>query len=186
MEEIKDEGVTPEMETGSETSETENGAEGKDPVKVLQEQNMRLLEQFNEAKDNELRAVAEMENVRKRLIKEFDDKLKYSNQNLIAGLFPVMDNFETALDHINPDNPVESLKEGVELTLKQMREVLEKFGLEEIELKVGDDFNPLYNEALMVDASDEYENNAVLMILQKGYKLHGRVVRPSKVKVNKK
>jgi len=181
MEEIKDEGVNPEQ-TEDETEETEE----KDPIKVLQEQNMRLLEQYNEAKDNELRAVAEMENVRKRLVKEFDDKLKYSNQNLIAGLFPVMDNFETALEHINPENPVKSLIEGVELTLKQMREVLEKFGLEEIELNIGDDFNPLYHEALMVENNDEYDNNAVLMVLQKGYKLHGRVVRPSKVKVNKK
>lgn len=179
MEEKKD-GIN---ETSEENEETE---QEKDPIEALQEQNMRLLEQFNEAKDNELRAVAEMENVRKRLAKEFDDKLKYSNQNLIAGLFPVMDNFETALGHINPDNPVESLKEGVEITLKQMREVLERFGLEEIELNVGDEFNPLYHEALMVENSDEYDNNAVLMVLQKGYKLHGRVIRPSKVKVNKK
>jgi len=181
MEEKKDENLNPEEEA-EETADTEE----KDPIEVLQEQNMRLLEQMNEAKDSELRAVAEMENVRKRLVKEFDDKLKYSNQNLIAGLFPVMDNFETALEHINPDNPAESLKEGVDLTLKQMREVLEKFGLEEIELNVGDEFNPLYHEALMVDSSDEYDNNTVLMVLQKGYKLHGRVVRPSKVKVNKK
>ncbi len=179
MEEIKD-----ENEQQPETEEV--AEEEKDELTILQEQNIRLLEQMNEAKDNELRAMAEMENVRKRLVKEFDDKLKYSNQNLIAGLFPVMDNFETALDHINPENPVESLKEGVELTLKQMREVLEKNGLEEIVLNVGDEFNPLFHEALMVEASDEYENNAVLMILQKGYKLHGRVVRPSKVKVNKK
>lgn len=184
MEEMKDE-QTPEEEANAE--ETEETAEAeKDPIEVLQEQNMRLLEQMNEAKDNELRAVAEMENVRKRLVKEFDDKLKFSNQNLIAGLFPVMDNFETSLNHINPEAPVESLKEGVELTLKQMRETLEKFGLEEIELNIGDEFNPLYHEALMVECDEEHENNTVLMILQKGYMLHGRVVRPSKVKVNKK
>ncbi|PLX68090.1 MAG: nucleotide exchange factor GrpE [Denitrovibrio sp.] len=182
MEEIKDEN---EQQPTSEEVETEV-VEEKDELTILQEQNIRLLEQMNEAKDNELRTLAEMENVRKRLVKEFDDKLKYSNQNLIAGLFPVMDNFETALDHINPEAPVESLKEGVELTLKQMREVLEKNGLEEIELNIGDEFNPLFHEALMVEASDEYDNNSVLMILQKGYKLHGRVVRPSKVKVNKK
>ncbi len=94
MEEIKD-----ENEQQPETEEV--AEEEKDELTILQEQNIRLLEQMNEAKDNELRAMAEMENVRKRLVKEFDDKLKYSNQNLIAGLFPVMDNFETALDHIN-------------------------------------------------------------------------------------
>jgi len=176
-----------EMENQPEGQENnEEQAEEKDEVTVLQEQNIRLLDQYNEAKENELRAVAEMENVRKRLIKEFDDKLKYSNQNLISGLFPVMDNLETAMEHINPENPVESLKKGVEITLNQMRSVLEKHGLEEIELNVGDDFNPLYHEALMVENSDEYDNNAVLMVLQKGYKLHGRVIRPSKVKVNKK
>lgn len=181
MEEIRD-------ENGIETEETQEKpeAEQKDPMTVLQEQNMRLLDQLNQAKDSELRAMAELDNVRKRLVKEFDERLKYSNQNLIAGLFPVMDNLETALDHLNADNPAESLKQGVELTLKQMRETLEKFGLEEIKLEVGEEFNPLYHEALMVDNSAEYENNAVLMILQKGYKLHGRVIRPSKVKVNKK
>jgi molecular chaperone GrpE len=169
------------------TQNDENdSAQEKDPMIFLQEQNLRLVEQLNEARDNELRAMAEMENVRKRLVKEFDDKLKYSNQNLIAGLFPVMDNFETALDHINSENPAASLKEGVELTLRQMREVLEKYGLEEIKLEIGEEFNPLYHEALMVDNVAEQENNAVLMVFQKGYKLHGRVVRPSKVKVNKK
>jgi len=174
-------------ETDSQNLEEENlETEEKDPIELLQEQNMRLLEQMNEAKDNELRKVAELENVRKRLVKEYDDKLKFANLNLIAGLFPVMDNFETALEHINPENPVESLKEGVDITLKQMREVLEKNGLEEIELNIGDEFNPLFHEALMVDSDDKYDNNAVLMILQKGYKLHGRVVRPSKVKVNKR
>jgi len=157
----------------------------KDELTLLKEENEKLKADFEEAKMSELRAIAEMENVRKRLTKEFDDKLKFSNQNLISGLFPVMDNFETALNHISEDNPVESLKQGVDLTLKQMRETLEKFGLEEIELEIGDEFDPLFHEALMVDTVAEYENNKVLMILQKGYKLHGRVVRPSKVKVNK-
>ncbi|MGE4318326.1 MAG: nucleotide exchange factor GrpE [Deferribacterales bacterium] len=171
-------------ETMQETPEEQT--EPKDELTMLREQNMRLAEELAAARDSELRSLAEMDNVRKRLTKEFDDKLKYSNLNLISALFPVMDNFETALDHISGDNPLEALKEGVNLTLKQMRETLEKYGLQEIELNIGDDFNPLYHEALMVDCDDSYENNTVLMVLQKGYTLYGRVVRPSKVKVNKK
>lgn len=158
----------------------------KDELTLLREQNMRLAEELAAAKDSELRSLAEMDNVRKRLTKEFDDRLKYANLNLISALFPVMDNFETALSHISGDNPVESLKQGVDLTLKQMRETLEKNGLKEIELNVGDDFNPIYHEALMVDSDENYDDNKVLMILQKGYTLHNRVVRPSKVKVNKR
>lgn len=173
------------MEEKDETMQ-ENQDQEVDELTFLREQNMRLLDEAAAAKDSELRSLAEMDNVRKRLTKEYDDKLKYANLNLISALFPVMDNFETAMGHITGDNPAEALKEGVSLTLKQMRETLEKYGLTEIELNVGDDFNPLYHEALMVDCDENYENNKVLMVLQKGYSLHGRVVRPSKVKVNKK
>lgn len=158
----------------------------KDELTLLREQNERLAEALATAKDSELRSLAEMDNVRKRLTKEFDDKLKYSNLNLISALFPVMDNFEMALSHISGENPVEALKEGVQLTLKQMSETLEKYGLKEIELNVGDEFNPQFHEALMVDCDETYDDNKVLMVLQKGYTLHGRVVRPSKVKVNKR
>lgn len=158
----------------------------KDELTLLREQNMRLAAELAEAKDSELRSLAEMDNVRKRLTKEFDEKLKYANLTLISALFPVMDNFETALSHISQDTPAESLKQGVDLTLKQMRETLEKNGLKEIELNIGDDFNPLYHEALMVDSDENYEDNKVLGVFQKGYTLHNRVVRPSKVKVNKR
>jgi len=164
----------------------ETPEEQTDELAFLREQNFRLMQEAERAKDSELRSLAEMENVRKRLTKEFDDKLKYANLNLIAALFPVMDNFETAMNHISGDNPVDALKEGVDLTLKQMKETLEKFGLTDIPLEVGDEFNPLYHEALMVDCDENYENNKVLMVPQKGYTLHGRVVRPSKVKVNKR
>lgn len=177
------------MEERDETlQETENAQEEqpKDELTLLREQNIRLVEELAGAKDSELRSLAEMDNVRKRLTKEFDEKLKYSNLSLISALFPAMDNFETALNHISGDNPVESLKQGVELTLKQMRETLEKYGLQEIELNIGDDFNPIYHEALMVDSDENYDDNKVLMVLQKGYTLHNRVVRPSKVKVNKR
>ena len=173
------------MEEKDETMQ-ENQEQEVDELTFLREQNMRLLAEAEAAKDSELRSLAEMENVRKRLTKEYDDKLKYANLNLISALFPVMDNFETAMNHISGDNPVEALKEGVNLTLKQMRETLERYGLTEVELNVGDEFNPLYHEALMVDCDENFENNKVTMVFQKGYTLHGRVVRPSKVKVNKK
>lgn len=174
------------MEEKDETMQENQETPEVDELTFLREQNLRLIEQAEAAKDSELRSLAEMDNVRKRLTKEFDDRLKYANLNLISALFPVMDNFETAMDHISGDNPVEALKEGVSLTLKQMRETLEKYGLTEIELNIGDEFNPLFHEALMVDCDENYENNKVTMVLQKGYTLHGRVVRPSKVKVNKK
>ncbi|MGE4266991.1 MAG: nucleotide exchange factor GrpE [Deferribacterales bacterium] len=170
-----------EMENKEQQEETP-----KDELTLLREQNERLAEALAAAKDSELRSLAEMDNVRKRLTKEFDDKLKYSNLNLISALFPVMDNFEMALSHISGENPVEGLKEGVHLTLKQMSETLEKYGLKEIELNIGDEFNPQFHEALMVDCDENYEDNKILMVLQKGYTLHGRVVRPSKVKVNKR
>jgi len=135
--------------------------------------------------DKALRAIAELDNFRKRMTKETEDKIRYSNQLLVESLIPVIDNLDLAVTHIAGDNPLESLKQGVELTLKQMKEVLGKYGFEEINLEAGEEFNPAEHEAVMLDESEEFEKNTVTGVMQKGYKLNGRVVRACKVKVNK-
>lgn len=148
-----------------------------------------LKKQLQEANDRVLRASAELDNFRKRLTKETDDKLKYSNQVLMSEMLPVIDNLELAVGHIKDDNgesQVGALKQGVEITLKQMKETLAKFGLKEIQAEEGDKFDPQYHEALAMDDRDDLENNAISLVMQKGYTLHDRVVRPAKVKVNKK
>lgn len=155
-------------------------------VNELEAELEKLKKELQEKDDKILRLSAELDNFRKRLMKETEEKLKYANQVLLKDLLPVIDHLEMALIHVKPDSPVESIKEGVELTLKQMKDTLAKFGLKEIELNIGDDFDPNYHEALMLDNKEEYENNKVTQVLQKGYILHDRVIRPSKVSVNKK
>jgi len=181
---IKDEEIKNNIENN--TSEQSNKDEKDEKIKQLEEEISKLKEELKSKDDKILRLSAELDNFRKRLMKETEEKLKYANQVLLENLLPVIDHLEMALMHVNPDASVESIKQGVELTLKQLKDTLAKFGLKEIELNVGDNFDPNYHEALMLDNKDNFENNQVTQILQKGYILHDRVIRPSKVSVNKK
>jgi molecular chaperone GrpE len=145
-----------------------------------------LKKQLREAEEKYMRVVAELDNFRKRSAKEAQEKLKFANQQIITNLLTVIDHLDMAVSHITPDSSLESLKEGVELTLKQFQDVFEKFGVKEIPCEIGQNFDPSLHEAMMLDESDEFDDNAITMVLQKGYQLNDRVIRPSKVKVNKK
>jgi molecular chaperone GrpE len=146
----------------------------------------KLKKQLREAEEKYMRVVAELDNFRKRSAKEAQEKLKFANQQIITNLLTVIDHLDMAVSHITPDSSLESLKEGVELTLKQFQDVFEKFGVKEIPCEIGQNFDPSLHEAMMLDESDEFDDNAITMVLQKGYQLNDRVIRPSKVKVNKK
>ncbi|MBC7196074.1 MAG: nucleotide exchange factor GrpE, partial [Deferribacterales bacterium] len=132
-----------------------------------------------------LRLAAELDNFRKRLSKETEEKLKYANQQIILDFLVIIDNLEMALSHIKESEEIKALKEGVELTLKQFKDTLAKYGAKEIETNIGDEFNPNLHDALMLDADHNHKNNAITLVMQKGYTLHDRVIRPTKVRVNK-
>lgn len=153
---------------------------------ALQKENEELKAKLAEAHDKSLRAAAELENFRKRMTKETEDRIKYSNAVVLESLLPVIDNLEMALAHFSPDTPVEKLKEGVELTLRSFGDTLGKFGLTAIASAVGDPFDPALHDAMMLDANPDMDTDTVTLVLQKGYRLHDRVIRPAKVKVNKK
>ncbi len=146
----------------------------------------KLKQQLKEAEEKYMRVVAELDNFRKRSVKETQDKLKFANQQIITNLLTVIDHLDMAVSHITPESSLESLKEGVELTLKQFNDVFEKFGVKEIPCEVGQTFDPNLHEAMMLDDTEDFEDNAITMVLQKGYQLNDRVIRPAKVKVNKK
>lgn len=134
-------------------------------------------------KDEELiRKAADIDNYRKRLIKESDDKVKYANKSMLETFIPVLDNIEMTLQHITEDSP---LKQGIELTIKSFKDTLARFGVEEIDSSINSKFDPAIHEALMMDNNPEFENNTVTLSVQKGYSLNGRVIRAAKVKVNK-
>ncbi len=126
-----------------------------------------------------LRLMADFQNYKKRVEKEKKDLYSYANEKLVTELLAVLDNFERALSH---EDAGDGFKEGMEMIFKQLVDVLEKSGLAEI-AALGEDFDPNFHNAVMTEETEEYESGKVSGVLQKGYTLNGKVIRPSMVKV---
>ncbi len=126
-----------------------------------------------------MRLMADFQNYKKRVEKEKSDIYSYANEKLATELLAVLDNFERALDHDGEDK---SFKEGMEMIFKQLFDVLEKSGLKEIPA-LGEDFDPNFHNAVMTEDTAEYESGKVSGVMQKGYTLNGKVIRPSMVRV---
>lgn len=185
----KGEELTQEDNTLEETSQESSNEMGESQTIDPKDQEIENLRNaLAEANDNLLRVKADAENFKKRLAKDFEEKLKFANQSLLMDFITFADNIDIALTHLQSaeTTSIEKIKEGFELILKQFKDILAKHGMKEICCEVGEQFDPNKHEALMLDARDDFENNAITMILQKGYTLNDRVVRPTKVKVNKK
>lgn len=128
-----------------------------------------------------MRLMAEFQNFKKRAAKEKTDIHAYANEKLMNELLPVLDNFERALE--TKTEEVESYAKGMELIFSQMKTALENHGLKEIEA-LGEDFDPNKHNAVMNEDSEEYESGKVCKVLQKGYELNGKVIRPAMVAVS--
>lgn len=169
-----------------ETQEAENISEEADmgggEIGILKKQVENLENILKEKNEEILRRAADLDNYRKRLTKETEDKVRFANQAVVKDFLPVMDNIEMALQHAEEGSP---LREGIELTIKSFKDVLSRHGVTEINSEIGTIFDPAVHEAIMMDNNAEYENNAVTLCVQKGYLLNDRVIRPAKVKVNK-
>jgi molecular chaperone GrpE len=146
----------------------------------------RLAEQERVAAENHdkfMRALADLENYRRRARQELEEVRLYGNETLISNLLGVMDNLERALQAAESSQNFEALRDGVSLTHKQLLESLGKSGLQPIDA-VGKPFDPSLHEAIMQgEAGEGQEPNTVVEELRKGYTLHGRVLRASLVKV---
>ena len=169
-----------------ETQEAENISEEADmgggEIGILKKQVENLENILKEKNEEILRRAADLDNYRKRLTKETEDKVRFANQSVVKDFLPVIDNIEMALQHTEEGTP---LREGIELTIKSFKDALSKHGVTEINSEIGTIFDPAVHEAIMMDNNTEYENNAVTLCVQKGYLLNDRVIRPAKVKVNK-
>lgn len=130
-----------------------------------------------------VRLMAEFQNYKKRVTKEKNDIREYATEKLITELLPVLDNFERALAASAEDDPAGYAK-GMELIFTQMKTELEKSGLAELEAE-GQDFDPAKHNAVMTEESEELESGKVSKVLQKGYTLNDKVIRPSMVAVTK-
>jgi molecular chaperone GrpE len=141
-----------------------------------------LLEQIENLKNQVLYAKAEAENIRRRSYEEADKTRKFAIEGFSQELLSVKDSLEASLGSDNVDNKI--LIDGVELTLKQLNAVFEKFNIAEIN-PIGEKFDPNEHQAMSMVESKEQESNTVLSVLQKGYKLNDRVIRPAMVSVVK-
>lgn len=152
----------------------------EDLKKNLEEQ--KQLSQNNYEKF--LRAYAELENYKKRVEKDKADNLKYANEGLIGDLLPFIDNLKRAVEHFSSEknNNPKALIEGIDLILKDLMNVLGKYGLKPIE-SAGRPFDPSLHEAMMQVESEAHEPQTILEEFQKGYLIKDRLLRPARVSV---
>ncbi len=139
-----------------------------------------------EYRDQSLRTLAEMENLRRRTEKEIGDTRKYAVEKFARELLVVLDSLELGIQAAAGDTPeVVKLREGSELTLKQFITVLEKFNVQPIEA-LGAKFDPALHQAMTMQESDEEEPNTVVKVFQKGYTINERLLRPAMVVIAKR
>ena len=134
-----------------------------------------------QAKDAALRAKAEMENVRRRSAQDAEKARKFALEKFAKALLPVIDNLERALSAQSDD--VSAITEGVELTLKSFVETVEKFDIEQVNPAQGEAFSPEVHQAISMVPMPEQEPNTIIAVMQKGYLLNGRLIRPAMVTV---
>lgn len=137
-----------------------------------------------EQKDSVIRAAAEVDNVRRRAAMDVEKAHKFALEKFANELLPVIDNMERALLGTNPeDEATKAIYEGVELTLKSFTSAIEKFGLSQVNPQ-GETFNPEHHQAIGMQPSDEFPANTVMIVMQKGYMLNERLLRPAMVMVS--
>jgi molecular chaperone GrpE len=176
------------------TQEPQKKAKEKGPEKVVkkaeemtkQELLKKLTDTKEEAEKNYdlyMRTYAEMENIKKRGIKEREELAKYANESVIKEILPVIDNLDKAISHARNDENSSTLVEGLELTRDGLMKALEKAGVKEVEA-LGKPFDPNFHESVSQQIDDTVAPGHVIMEMQKGYLLNGRLMRPSMVVIS--
>ena len=180
------------------SSNSENGQSNED---IITEDNDKLNDEENwdndgcetqdeikDLKDQLLRALAENENLRKRTAKEIEQIKKYGHISLLRDFLSVVDNMERAVKSITPENQsdlgVKNLRDGIEIVLKEMRSILDKNQIKKIE-PLHEKFDYNFHQAMFEVPSTEYDEGLILEVVQPGYILHDRLIRPAMVGVSK-
>jgi molecular chaperone GrpE len=159
---------------------------GAGTAELTADQEMELVRtELVEARDKMLRAQAELDNYRKRARRELEDERRYAEIDLIRDLLPVLDNISRAVDAAEKKADAASLLEGFKLVRQQLGSVLDKHHCKVIEAE-GKPFDPAHHEAVMQQPNPDKPENTVTMVVQTGYQLYDRVVRPAQVIVSKK
>ena len=164
-----------------------NKKKREDKDHEIEELKKRLEEKEKEAKENFdrfLRMAADLENYKKRTAREKEDWMKFANEDLIKSILPFIDNLERAVNNAEKVVGTEVLTEGIKLTLQQILQTLNRFGLAPFD-SVGMPFDPARHEAMLVVETDQHEPDQVVEEFQKGYLLNERLLRPATVSVSK-
>jgi molecular chaperone GrpE len=166
-------------------SEKEDANEVIDSVKEREKKIDALEREAKESYDRFLRVSAEFENYKKRAGREMEDFRKYANEALLKEFLPIVDNLELAVHSANNDNHVNnSIIKGVDLTLKEILKIFERFNVKSID-SLQKSFDPVYHQAVLQEETEEHPDNVVIKELQKGYMIHDRLLRPAMVVVSK-
>ena len=171
-----------DVEVAAENSENIESKEVD--VEFFQGQLEKLQEQSKVSLDKVVRAQAEMENLRKRAARDVENAHKYALEKFTNELLPIMDSLELGLSASVKAKNLDDLCKGMELTLEMFNTVMEKFGITMIEPK-GEKFDPELHDAVSMQETDDSNSGIIIEVMQKGYTLNGRLIRPAMVVVAK-
>ncbi|MDQ0431947.1 nucleotide exchange factor GrpE [Pantoea agglomerans] len=165
--------------------EAETAAEADPRDERIAQLEAELAQSQTGVRDAQLRAQAEIENIRRRAEMDVEKAHKFALEKFANELLPVIDSLERALEVANKEDPqLASMIEGIELTLKGLLGAVRKFGVEVVG-ETGVPFNPEVHQAMSMMESEEFEPNHVMLVMQRGYTLNGRLLRPAMVAVSK-
>lgn len=180
---IVEEAVEPSTETENEEQTAETTSTEEDIFAAMQNEMSRLQDEVSLAKDQVLRAAAEVQNIKRRAQLDVEKAHKFALDKFVESLLPVVDSLELGLKNAaDADDANTGMREGMELTLKLMIDTLAKNGVEQLN-PIGEPLDPNYHQAITMLPNPEMEPNTVMDVVQKGYTLNGRCVRPAMVVV---
>ena len=177
---------SPKETTGEETIKDEKKMKDGEKEEI-EELRKELEEKEKEAKENHdrlLRVAADLDNYKKRAAREKEEWVKFANEDLLKAVLPFVDNLERAVSHSEKATDIQSLVDGVKLTIQQLFQTLKQFGVSRFE-SVGKPFDPAVHEAMLVVETDKEKPHHVIQEFQKGYLLNDRLLRPATVSVSK-
>ena len=167
------------------TAETQTNATDELSIEALTEKLQQAENKAAEHWDQLLRTRAEMDNLRRRTQKDLENAHKFGLEKFVTELLPVLDSLDMGLEAASQENvSVESLQEGTQLIITMLKQVFDKFNVQEVNPE-GEKFNPEHHQAMSIQENAEVDANTVLAVMQKGYLLNERLVRPAMVLVSK-
>lgn len=166
--------------------ENENAQEKAEEIETPEEKIAKLELELQEWKNSYTRKLAEFQNFTKRKENEVNEMKKFASEGIIVKVLENIDNLERAENASTQTKDFDALVEGVNMILRNLKHMISEEGVEEIEAKEGVAFDPYEHQAMMTESKEELENDVIVQVFQKGYKLKGKVIRPAMVTVNKK